>query len=62
MAKFIKVEQKLPRHGRVTREQLAMVSVLMSRQAARHPAALTRAPRTLDEVLRDFLRYRAANG
>ena len=38
-------------HGHVTREQLAMVSVLMSRQAARHPAALTRRSRTLQEVL-----------
>ncbi|CAE7497345.1 unnamed protein product, partial [Symbiodinium sp. CCMP2456] len=37
--------------GSVTREQLAMVSVLMSRQAARHPLALTRMPRTLEEVL-----------
>ena len=35
----------------VTREQLAMVSVLMSRQAARHPLALTRTPHTLAEVL-----------
>ena len=35
-----------------TREQLAMVSVLMSRCAARHPGALTRSPRTLAEVLR----------
>jgi acetyl-CoA acetyltransferase len=34
-----------------TREQLAMCSVLMSRQAARHPDALTRRPHTLDEVL-----------
>lgn len=37
--------------GRVTREQLAMVSVLMSRQAARHPLALTKRPHTLREVL-----------
>jgi acetyl-CoA acetyltransferase len=35
----------------VTREQLAMVSVLMSRQAVRHPMALTRSPRTLEDVL-----------
>lgn len=34
-----------------TREQLAMCSVLMSRQAVRHPAALTRRPHTLEEVL-----------
>ena len=34
-----------------TREQLAMVSVLMSRQASRHPDALTRTPHTLDEVM-----------
>lgn len=37
--------------GHVTREQLAMCSVLMSRQAARHPCALTRQPRTLEDVL-----------
>jgi acetyl-CoA acetyltransferase len=35
----------------VTREQLAMVSVLMSRQAVSHPYALTKKPRTLEEVL-----------
>jgi acetyl-CoA acetyltransferase len=35
----------------VTREQLAMVSVLMSRQASRHPAALTQKPHTLADVL-----------
>jgi acetyl-CoA acetyltransferase len=34
-----------------TREQLAMCSVLMSRQAARHPDALTRTPHTLEQVL-----------
>ena len=38
-------------NGTVTREQLAMVSVLMSRQAARHPGALTRRAHTLREVL-----------
>ena len=38
-------------HGRVTRSQLAMVSVLMSRQAVRHPEALSRRSLTLDEVL-----------
>ena len=38
-------------NGRVTREQLAMVSVLMSRQATRHPSALTRRSRSLEEVL-----------
>mmetsp|Transcript_3473 Transcript_3473/g.3621 ORF Transcript_3473/g.3621 Transcript_3473/m.3621 type:complete len:365 (+) Transcript_3473:127-1221(+) len=37
--------------GTLTREQLAMVSVLMSRQAARHPYALTKRPHTLHEVL-----------
>ena len=37
--------------GRVTRRQLAMVSVLMSRQASRHPYALTRTPHSLDKVL-----------
>jgi acetyl-CoA acetyltransferase len=35
----------------VTREQLAMVAVLMSRQAPRHPLALTRSPHRLDDVL-----------
>lgn len=35
----------------VTREQLAMCSVLMSRQAARHPLALTRTPHTLAKVM-----------
>lgn len=35
----------------VTREQLAMVSVLMSRQATRHPQALTRRPHSLGDVL-----------
>jgi acetyl-CoA acetyltransferase len=35
----------------VTREQLAMCSVLMSRQSWRHPLALTRTPHTLDQVL-----------
>jgi len=35
----------------VTREQLAMCAVLMSRQAARHPLALTRTPHTLEKVL-----------
>eukprot|EP00126_Sphaerothecum_destruens_P004592 Sdes_comp18276_c0_seq1m7929 len=35
----------------LTREQLAMVSVLMSRQAIRHPFALTRTPHTLSQIL-----------
>jgi len=35
----------------LTREQLAMCSVLMSRQAVKHPYSLTRKARTLDEVL-----------
>jgi len=35
----------------VTREQLAMVSVLMSRNAVKHPLALTRKPHTLEQVL-----------
>ena len=37
--------------GLVTRHQLAMVSVLMSRQAVRHPYALTRTSHSLDAVL-----------
>lgn len=36
----------------LTREQLAMVSVLMSRQAMRHPLALNKQSYTLDEVLK----------
>ena len=35
----------------VTREQLAMTAVLMSRQAVKHPAALTKRPLSLEEVL-----------
>lgn len=35
----------------VTREQLAMVSVLMSRQAIKHPHAMTKKPYTLEQVL-----------
>ncbi|HQK20247.1 MAG TPA: thiolase family protein, partial [Polyangiaceae bacterium] len=35
----------------ITREQLAMCSVLMSRQAHRHPLALTRTPHALAQVL-----------
>eukprot|EP00808_Paulinella_micropora_P030980 g50399.t1 len=35
----------------LSREQLAMVSVLMSRQASRHPYAMTRKAHTLQEVL-----------
>lgn len=34
-----------------TREQLAMVSVLMSRQAAKHPGAMNRKELTVEEVL-----------
>ena len=34
-----------------TREQLAMVSVLASRQASRHPDAMTTTPHTLEDVL-----------
>lgn len=37
--------------GAVTREQLAMASVLMSMQAVKHPLALTRKAHTLKEVL-----------
>ena len=36
--------------GHVTREQLAMCSVLMSANAARHPLAMTRRAYSLDEV------------
>ena len=38
-------------NGTVTREQLAMVSVLMSHQASRHPRALNRRVYSLEEVL-----------
>lgn len=41
--------------GTVTRNQLAMVSVLMSRQAVKHPYALTRKPHSLDTVLQSPL-------
>ena len=37
--------------GAVTRRQLAMVSVLMSRQAVKHPYALTKISHTLDTVM-----------
>lgn len=37
--------------GSVTREQLAMVSVLMSRQALRHPHALTKNAHSLADIL-----------
>ncbi|KAI8474563.1 MAG: hypothetical protein J3K34DRAFT_465607 [Monoraphidium minutum] len=40
---------QMARHG-VTREQLAMVASLMTLQAARHPLAARRRPRTLEEV------------
>ena len=39
------------KQGCVTREQLAMVSVLMSRQAAKHPLAMTKLPHTLEAVM-----------
>ena len=39
------------RKGNLTREQLAMVSVLMSRQAVRHPLAMTKKPYSLNQVL-----------
>ena len=48
---YDRIAQWQIQNGHVTREQLAMVSVLMSRQAARHPAALTRRSHTLEEVL-----------
>lgn len=35
----------------MTREQLAMVTVLMSQQASKHPDALTRKPNTLQDIL-----------
>eukprot|EP00438_Fugacium_kawagutii_P012519 Skav208179 [mRNA] locus=scaffold2530:121910:124306:+ [translate_table: standard] len=44
------VAQWLLQRGDLRREQLAMVSVLMSRQAQRHPAALTRQAHSLEEV------------
>ena len=37
--------------GIITREHLAMTAVLMSRQSARHPLALTRRPHSLADVL-----------
>mmetsp|Transcript_15876 Transcript_15876/g.23909 ORF Transcript_15876/g.23909 Transcript_15876/m.23909 type:complete len:413 (+) Transcript_15876:209-1447(+) len=48
---YDKVAQwQMEKYG-VTREQLAMVSVLMSYQASRHPMALTKQPTTLEAVL-----------
>ncbi|CAL1146217.1 unnamed protein product [Cladocopium goreaui] len=49
---YDQVAQWLLKQGGISREQLAMVSVLMSRQAARHPNALTRRAHSLDEVLK----------
>ena len=48
---YDRVAQWQFRNKGVTREQLAMVSVLMSRQALRHPLAMTRNPVTLEQVL-----------
>lgn len=48
---YDRVAQWQVRNGGVTRQQLAMVSVLMSRQALRHPLAMTKRPLTLEEVL-----------
>ena len=48
---YDRVAQWQMEHGGVSREQLAMCSVIMSRQASRHPLALTREPRTLSQVL-----------
>lgn len=43
-------EYHMEKYG-ITREQLAMVSVLMSRQAVRHPHAMTKKAHTLEDVL-----------
>ena len=48
---YNRVAEWMLARGSITREQLAMVSVLMSRQAIRHPYALTRTPHTLEKVL-----------
>jgi acetyl-CoA acetyltransferase len=48
---YDRVAQWQIRNQGVTREQLAMVSVLMSRQALRHPLAMTKKPLTLEDVL-----------
>lgn len=45
----------------VTREQLAMTSVLMSMQAVKHPFALTKRPYTLEDVLSSKPIGRATN-
>lgn len=45
----------------VTREQLAMTSVLMSMQAVKHPYALTKRPYTLEDVLTSKPIGRATN-
>ncbi|CAK9043410.1 Uncharacterized protein MTH_793 [Durusdinium trenchii] len=49
---YDQVAQWQLRQGLLSREQLAMVSVLMSRQAAKHPLALTRKAHSLEDVLR----------
>eukprot|EP00924_Labyrinthula_sp_SR-Ha-C_P013974 augustus_masked-scaffold_5-processed-gene-19.61-mRNA-1 protein AED:0.19 eAED:0.19 QI:0/0/0/0.75/1/1/4/0/587 len=43
-------EYQMKKYG-TTREQMAKVSVLMSRQAVKHPLALTKQPHTLEDVL-----------
>ena len=48
---YDRVAQWQMQTGRVSREQLAMCSALMSRQASRHPLALTREPHTLAQIL-----------
>lgn len=48
---YDRVAQWQVRSGGVTREQLAMVSVLMSRQAVHHPLAMTTKPLSLEQVL-----------
>lgn len=48
---YSRISQWLMEKYGVSREQFAMVSVLMSRQARRHPYALTRQPHSLADVL-----------
>lgn len=46
----------------VTREQLAMCSVVMSRQAQRHPYALSKKSHTLKQVLESPMIHSVTNG
>ncbi|KAI8916564.1 hypothetical protein PhCBS80983_g05021 [Powellomyces hirtus] len=48
---YDRVAQYQMKNFGITREQLASCSALMSIMASRHPSALTRVPRTIDQIL-----------